>query len=296
MCENYIEWEPAERFVAIEAVVEDPEGDARLLCLYNLPSMLNAGLEEIDIVFPVGTILAIREPYLKNSLQFENCLVRVDSPSDVVFLYPGDSIMEHITWKFGRHVPGAPTLPSTVSSWKDVGNKHFKASRWLAAAIAYTKGLTMDPTAFLLWANRAAAYLKLQYYTPALCDAVKVLEFLDIPNDVRRKALFRAGQAQYGLGKFEAALAYFEECCGCNSNNSDAEDWICRTKARLSEETFGQYDWLRLFLDSHRSVTAMDVADYVGPIEVISLPSRGRGVVATRDIKVGELLVCRMFT
>jgi len=257
--------------------------------------MLNAGLEEVDAVFPVGTILAIREPYLKNSLQSDNSFVRVDSPSDVIFLYPGDSIVEHITWKFGRHVPGAPTLPLTVSSWKDVGNKHFKDSRWLAAPIAYTKGLTMDPTAVLLWANRAAAYLKLQYYATALFDAIKVLEFVDIPNDVRRKALFRAGQAQYGLGKFEAALAYFEECYGCNSNDSDAEAWIFRAKARLSEERFGQYDWLRIFIDSQRSVTAMDVADYVGPIEVINLPSRGRGVVATRNIKVGELLVCRMF-
>ena len=275
-------------------MVEDPEGDVQLLCLYNIPSMLNAGLAEVDAIFPVGTILAIREPYLKNSLQSNNSHVRVDSPSDVVFLYPGDRIIEHIPWKFGRHIPGAPVFPLTVSGWKEFGNEHFKASRWLAAAIAYTRGLTIDPAAALLWANRAAAYLKLQYYGAALCDAVKVLEFLDIPSGVRRKALFRAGQAQYSLGKFEAATVYFEGCCDFNINGSDAEAWICRAKARLSEERFGQYDWLRLFLDSQGPVAAMDVADFVGPIEVISLPSRGggRGVVATRDIKVGELLVC----
>lgn len=58
--------------MAIEAAIEDPDGTVQLLALYNFPSMMQAGVDDIDAVLPVGTILAIREPYFKTSLQVEN--------------------------------------------------------------------------------------------------------------------------------------------------------------------------------------------------------------------------------
>ena len=277
--------------MALEAIVEDPEGDVQLLSLYNFPSMVNAGADEIDAVFPVGKILAIREPYLKSSLQDEShAFIRVNSPSDVVFPDTTSEILQSITWRFHTNIV---EVPSTVHGWKEAGNLHFKAARWLAAAIAYTKGLALDSSAIVLRANRAETYLKLGYFSAALFDAEMVLQSLDVPENIQHKCLFRAGKAAYAQDNFENALRYFRRYQACNPTDlNDVNNWVRRALSCFMEQKFGQYDWARIFLESKESNSATDLADYVGPVEVTNIPSRGcRGMVATKDIKVGELLV-----
>lgn len=52
------------------------------------------------------------------------------------------------------------------------------------------------------------------------------------------------------------------------------------------------YDWDRLdpYENGDRRMT---IGDFFGPIKVVDMPQRqgGRGVVATRDIQAGELLL-----
>jgi hypothetical protein len=279
------------RIVAIEAAIEDPEGDVQLLSMYNFPSLMNAGADEIDAVLPVGTILAIREPHLKTSLQYKNPFIRVDTPSDVIFPGAKSEIMHNITWRFGANIPGAVKIPSTAQGCKEAGNKHFKAAHWLAAAMAYTKGLELDPSDVLLRANRAEAFLKLEYFSAAFSDAEKVLASPDPPEMIRHKALLRAGRAAYSQGNFEQAVRYFQDYRACTSNAADANDWLRRALSRIMEQKNGQYDWLKILLES-QSNHAVDLAEYVGPVEIVRIPAlQGRGMVATRDIKIGELLV-----
>ncbi|KAF8580587.1 hypothetical protein K439DRAFT_1393632 [Ramaria rubella] len=284
---------PPTRLIAIEAAIEDPEGDVRLLCLYNFPSMIDAGPEDIDAIFPVGTIIAVREPYLKTSLHGENCFIRVDSPSDTYFPDPGSEMLRGITWRYGSTIPGAPRCPVTASGWKEVGNKHFKASRWLAAAVAYTRGLNLDPSVIVLQANRAEVYLRLQYFSAALSDAETVIGSSHASNEIRYKAVFRAGKASYLQENFEKAIYYFQTALGYNTNDNDAKAWLRRAHARDAERQSGQYDWKKIFLDSQRTHAALDVANYIGPIGVVALPSRGggRGIIATRNVEIGELLM-----
>ncbi|KAF8580588.1 hypothetical protein K439DRAFT_1619696 [Ramaria rubella] len=273
---------PPTRLAAIEAVVEDPEGGTLLLSLYNFPSMMDAGPEDIDAIFPVGTILASG-----------NCFIRVDSPSDVYFAEPGSIILRGITWRSDSVILGAPKFPVTVSGWEELGNQHFKASRWLAAAVAYTKGLILDSSAIKLQVSRAEAYLRLHYFSAALLDAEKVLESSDISKEVYRKALFRAGMATYLQENFKKAICYFQKVLQCSSNDSEANAWLHRARLRDEEKHTGRYDWLQIFLNSQKTQFALDLADYVGSVEVVKLPSRGggRGIVATQDIKAGELLM-----
>lgn len=53
-------------------------------------------------------------------------LLRVDSPSDLVFIKEGDPILEGVVWKetYGSQIWKAPSMPKrSVQQWKDLGNK-----------------------------------------------------------------------------------------------------------------------------------------------------------------------------
>lgn len=92
------------RYVALNIGVVDPNGDAILLGLYNYPLLpLSLGIApkvaDLDECFPIGTILLIKEPWGKMSSQEDSALVRVDSPTDVLVVKKGDSILEGVKWK-----------------------------------------------------------------------------------------------------------------------------------------------------------------------------------------------------
>jgi hypothetical protein len=59
------------------------------------------------------------------------------------------------------------------------------------------------------------------------------------------------------------------------------------------KEADGNYDWVTMFRGSQDPFVQLDGAEFVGPVTAAQLPNRGggRGLVATRDIKTGELLV-----
>ena len=128
----------------------------------------------------------------------------------------------------------------------------------------------------------------------ALSDAQQVLkadpDTLDV--DLRRKALYRAAKAQYYRRDLGQAKVLFEEYLALNGEPDDVLTWLERTEQRLEESSQGKYDWIGLLNDLKINLHP-DVADYQGPIRVQALPNRGggRGIVAVRDIVVGELLV-----
>ncbi|KIJ56950.1 hypothetical protein M422DRAFT_238538 [Sphaerobolus stellatus SS14] len=289
---------PPTRVISVDVYIEDPLGHGQLVCVYNFPSMLTAGPKELDALFPVGTVLAIREPYLKSALQnVNNTFIRVDSPTDIIFVRPSSPLLEGLTWRNGTSVPGFPPHLSSDIEWKARGNSHFKAGRWLAAAVAYTNGLvsrSFGENLAVLRANRAEAYLKLGYLSAALEDAKFVLSVSHIDDDIRGKVFCRAGRASYAQENYELAHEYFQKLMILLPDNGDARTWLDRTLVRQDEQKHGKYKWFQLFKDSHSSSgSPMDIADFVGSIAVACLPNRGggRGIIATRDIEQGELIL-----
>ncbi|KAF5333008.1 hypothetical protein D9758_015171 [Tetrapyrgos nigripes] len=130
---------PTIRMVGSLVVVEDPAGAVTDLATYNFPAT-GPGTSQatLDVVFPIGTIMAVREPLLKLAgAQGGSAL----SPDDL----------------------------------KEVENKYFRRGEWLLAVFAYSRGLRLDKDAFLLRLNRAEAYLRLSYWSAALFDAETVL-------------------------------------------------------------------------------------------------------------------------
>jgi hypothetical protein len=67
-------------------------------------------------------------------------------------------------------------------------------------------------------------------------------------------------------------------------------------QARLAESKTGKFN-IQGFSQkvaeamARNTVCQVDAADYVGPVEIVDIPGKGKGVVVTRDIKPGTLLM-----
>ncbi len=108
-------------------------GDIALVMLFNYPGLFNATIEELDAIFPIGTVLAIREPtYAKEVMSNSPTpTIRVECPSDIVVTDTSGSYSQLPMWR--TTLPTAPVLPDSGEKWKAMGAKEFKKGRWMAA-------------------------------------------------------------------------------------------------------------------------------------------------------------------
>jgi tetratricopeptide (TPR) repeat protein len=240
----------------------------------------------------MNTILAIREPMAKMALTNDNSHIRVDSPSDIIFLDPNHPILSDVTWSNG--VKQSRITKTTASGWKDIGDSHFKKRQFFASAAAYTYALRKDSTFTAARLNRCLTQLRLSNFVASLHDANRVIRTENLPEPDQIKALYRLAQAQYGAGEYPAAQNYYTRCLSIKPDQKEATEGIDKCQARIREQEEGTYDWIQLLTQTKTPGTRPDVADYMGPIAVTQMENRGggRGVTATSDIKVGDLLVC----
>ncbi|KAH9937991.1 uncharacterized protein B0H18DRAFT_965005 [Fomitopsis serialis] len=283
---------PCTSFYAMQTVVEDEEGNAFDFSFYNYPTTFDASPQDIDLLFPKGTVLLVREPVIMPSQQSDKPLVRVESPTDIVPLAPYRQMLPGTRFETTTYtsLPEPLETLQTDDYWRLQGNEHFKASRWFPAALAYSRGLKINPGSLVLRLNRAEAYMRLDFFSGALHDARSVLVASELPPALRNKALLRAARAEYGRRNYAIARQLFQQHRGSSTNNAEDANWIRRCEDRLRESSTGKYDWAKLFEESQRT-SRLDAADYTGPVEVKDVPGHGRGIVATKDIAAGELLV-----
>lgn len=281
---------PPVRQVGVEMGIEDPDGEVELCSIYNFPETFRAALKTVDEIFPLGTVFAIREPTLKMNSTGTNTMIRVDSPSDIIILRHTDALVQNVVWRF----PSSSDAPRTALGWKERGNSHFKQRRFFAASVAYSRGLELEPTLHTLLLNRALSYLQLEYFSAALRDAESVSSADGVERTDRVKALFRSARACYGLQQFARAKDLFQSVLAIDPEQRDSVAWVQRCVSRIKELSTGDdgYDWVSMFKDCQKS-PSVDVADWVGPVRVTTMPSRGggRGLVTTRPVRVGELLM-----
>ena len=100
-------------------------------------------MDVTDVMFPIGTILAIREPFYKFSANAEMPIIRVDAPSDIVVVDPRSPLLRGVSWSTST-VTAAPRLPTTAENWKERGNGFFKCKQWMCAAISFSEGLKFE--------------------------------------------------------------------------------------------------------------------------------------------------------
>ncbi len=267
------------------------KGDVVLVMLANYPGLFNASPEDLDSIFPIGTILAIREPtYVREVMSNSpNPYVRVESPSDIFLMDSSGSFPQIPMWGSAR--PGAPTHLDSGEKWKALGAKEFKNGRWLPAAICYSNCIKYGYDIDVSILNKAEVYLRLGWFHGAFHNAKVAVDSGTLNDDLVKKAVVRMIKAHYGLGRYSAAL----EAAKTFPKDLNVKELSERAKERLKEQATGEYDWCRLFDELQNNLKGYrpDVADFIGPVEVkIPKGAKGvRGVFVTRDVKAGELLV-----
>ncbi|GJN92212.1 hypothetical protein Rhopal_005242-T1 [Rhodotorula paludigena] len=257
--------------------------------------------QDLDTLFPLGGILLIREPTFKPNQNATSYLVRVESPTDWELLRTDAPLLNGVTW--ATKAPYTPIPPKR--DYKALGNKFFGEKKNLLAVQAYTDGLAQkdasDEVRLVLFANRCQANLNLRNWASAYHDASAVLDY--IANDVSAaptaamKAMSRRATALEGMRLLTRAREEYHRTTIIMDKAEAAEQGRDRVDRMLRESKTGDYDWTAIegwtYKEDGSNGHGPIVGDFFGPIEVAPIASRGggRGVVATRDIQAGELLL-----
>ncbi|KAI0638403.1 hypothetical protein C8Q77DRAFT_1047016 [Trametes polyzona] len=281
---------------AVQTVVEDPDGNALDLSIYNFPTMFGCTAAHVDAIFPPGMVIAIREPTLKAPAQGPHPFLRVDSPTDIAFVSVNSDLLNGIVWRSGQalHYDGISRALNSADIWRQRGDAAFEKSNWLLAAFSYSHALALHheaPNRVLV--SRGRTYLRMGYFSGAIYDSRVVLSQVSSSNaPAYSRALLCLARALYGRGEYHEAQKSFIRFKSLFPDDEPVDSWLQRCAARIVETTTGVYDWPTLFRAS-KVKSNLDVADFIGPVAVREMASRGggRGVVATRAIKAGELLM-----
>ncbi|GAA5991778.1 hypothetical protein JCM10908_001138 [Rhodotorula pacifica] len=278
-------------------IVEDQDGRAEHVCIFNYPiTDLETGAD-LDELFPQGQVLVIREPTFVRAFKGKSIVIRVDSPTDCLFLPPSAALLDGATWR--TDPPGYPALTS-VEALRLNGNSSMASLSFACAAKAYSDALALEPTPeerLVLALNRAQAHFQLENFAACYRDASIVLAYLDQgvkgPPSAEKKARFRRATALHRMRRFERALEEYELVLELDDAQSQAKESKLAIERMLEQSLTGDFDWAAIGSRRQEFDDTFDLGDYFGPIEVADMPDRlgGRGVIATRDIKVGELLL-----
>ncbi|EEU36245.1 uncharacterized protein NECHADRAFT_122942 [Fusarium vanettenii 77-13-4] len=233
--------------------------------------------------------LLVKEPYYTLNHQGERT-IRVDHPSDLVFTLLSENPE---SWRQRRHTAEDQTKPP--EKCKEMGNAALKKKDFLRAHAYYTQGLhqSIDATDTLikdLYRNRSHVNLLLQRFDEARSDAA--LSLTDGADEaLDAKAYYRAGLAAYSLGDFDSAKYFFELQENLQAN-SHAKLNLRRTEARLQQQSTGTYEMAKIVRSLSKNQGRPDVASFYGDIEIKASPGAGRGLFATRDIGLNEIIMC----
>ncbi|KAI1107497.1 hypothetical protein F4804DRAFT_161755 [Jackrogersella minutella] len=268
---------PPNRMTAVMAIVEDEQGTAVLLQLYNQPEESKVSNEHI---LQPGDVCIVKEPYFKDTTNGGYSL-RVDHVSDIIWLQESDP---RIPLKWRKRVL---SLDESSYDIRMRGNMAVKEQDWAGAERLYTNAIHTAKTPEeeqLAHLNRSLSNLRLGRPEKALDDARK-----GPPNE---KALFREAKALYSLGKFRPCLEKLTTVVRSQPNNSDAWTEIRCVKQRLQEEETGSYQFSSMYKQAKATPPLIDCATYIGSVAVRDSPLKGKGLFTTKRVKAGELLLC----
>ena len=220
------------------------------------------------------------EPWLKEGR--DGYFIRIDSPSDL-----------HI-WPEVHRIPQAFRTHRSLEQYRKSGSVAFIAKRCAEAASAcYEAGLFHysdsgeESVLSVMRLNAAAAYLAIGMPGHALAHAQAALP-QDLSATQRQKRLYREALSLYRLQRYEDCVAALVSC----SSDAGPEPLalLQRAHRRLHEVQTGRYDWQALYASPPKADDE-DVAEYCGPVETRHFKGKGRGLISTRAINTGELLL-----
>ncbi|KAF1808573.1 hypothetical protein P152DRAFT_468937 [Eremomyces bilateralis CBS 781.70] len=247
---------PPQRMTGVQVLMEDEEDDVMLLQLY---------LQEDETIRPaidvvtVGTILLVKEPYFKVTANGQ-CGPRVDHLSDIIHIQRDDTRVPY-AWRLQLI-----DLNQSAETLKLEGNSAMAAKEYRDVITEYTYALrqtTTENEIEIIKRNRSLAFLRTKQFDAALADT----GFPNFGPNPAEKALFRASEALYFLKRFADCWDVLELLC----------------KPFQAPASGG---------GSESSPAALGSRYIHRPVEVKQTGSKGRGLVTTKAVKAGDLLLC----
>ncbi|KAI6171541.1 Isoform A [Aphelenchoides bicaudatus] len=258
-------------------IIQDLNGDVETVGIYNYSYDVND-----TSWLSIGQILIIKEPYLRFNATDQGICLRVDSPTDLVLVDETDIDLLN---KIGAEKFEKATCD--VNEIRKRGNEYFIAKDYERATKMYSRAIRYQPNTAVLHLNKASAQLRSGYFEDAYKSAKTGLE----KGGDREKALFRMGSAAYGMRDWKMAVDHFKSLLKEFPDNKNANTELKRATSRLAESKTGNYDVKNIYMESKNGVVEFDVADYMGPIEIVDVSGKGKGVVAKNDISKGTLIM-----
>ncbi|KAM0751712.1 hypothetical protein T439DRAFT_355610 [Meredithblackwellia eburnea MCA 4105] len=278
------------RMASVQFVVEDPAGKVVPIHVYYVHSRHEQ--RDLEAMFPVGGFLAIKEPFFRESR--EHFIIRLDSPLDLVRLSDSSQVVKALSW---RSSPSEMVRKQeTAEELKESGNRFFRLGRHQLAYDCYTKALDLlaitGPNALtsILLSNRAMCLISLKRPRAALRDCKDGLSSPNLDLAIKRKLLFRQARVHDLLLEFQDGIDQLNVLLELFPEDTAGARLLLGMERRLHESSTGLYDWELLF----RSALAqadVDAAPFISSaVTQQYIPGRGRGLVASRSIRRGELL------
>jgi len=134
--------------------------------------------------------------------------------------------------------------------------------------------------------QRSLAYLNLQIYNLALRDAISILKI----NPYNEEAIILKVKCLWGLRQYEEAVEIVETQLPEEKleTNPEYKDSLKKSE-KYFRQSKGDYDMAELLRLPANQIHEM--GEYTGPIKVVPIPGKGRGVVATQTIFPGQLVL-----
>jgi tetratricopeptide (TPR) repeat protein len=126
---------PSIIIIGVTAYVEDLNGDIEELSLYHFQQSL---IDDPNTWLPSGTILIIKEPYLKFGSQNQSVSLRCDSPSDIIFVDEcNEKLLKGTNW-FQKCTINLDVL-------KEKANNYYSSKDYENALKFYDRALKISP-------------------------------------------------------------------------------------------------------------------------------------------------------
>ena len=249
---------------AYHTIVEDNFGQCAKLCIYNITPILLSSLKK-------DTKIAITNPYYKKGGKDLLCFIRQESPDEVIVMQD----------KPNMNCENERTESKSCEDHKAQGNEFFKSEKYKEAINSYTEAIRHNKINPIYWSNRAQCYIKLKQFERALSDAEQAT-LLDNKSD---KFKYRLAMAWSGLGDHEESCKILESI----------KDMTSELTAALVKErilfgiTRGEFDFEEMARKA-KKCEEIEIGEFVGSISIESSSKHGHAMIATRDIKKGDLI------
>lgn len=270
-------------------MVEDPDGNALPVSVSHFTSNLNMTTDQVSQLLPIGTVIAIREPFvsLDHQSRAGPCIgradhgIRVDSPTDVVVI-DEDGESSPLWADIVQESAAGP------SKWPRTGKEQSATT---------TEELVMIVEALIHKTRPGQALREIKKARKA---------GISIPPLIEAKVLFHLDAWEAAKDKFDQVESSSSRSDHHEADQKAASDFSiplskltnrqaslrCGQRIKQANQGISNEDLQSIYLAAANGIAVLDTSDYVGPVTVKKIAGAGRGLVTTRAVEPGELLLC----